>query len=116
MRKSELDGFTVFRPPLKNELHISVRRRTIGLSIRAYEVIGSDWVNIFFDERKNRVMIKRAEASYPNTLKICNNGKSGRVINSLSATDKLRRMFGKDARVAGHEAGDGILIFEEVRR
>lgn len=110
---SELSGFTVFETELRHRIHLSVRKRSIGISVDACNVIGSDWVNVFFDERKRRCMIKRAEPGYRNVLKISDNGDSGHVINSVGVSDVLRKMFGDGAKVPGHEAGEGIVIFEE---
>lgn len=111
----ELEGFTLFKPPLKNEIHISIRKRCIGISIDACEALGSKWINVFFDERKKRMMVKRAEEGYKNTLKISDNGESGRTINSAGVCETLKRMFGDRAKIGGHVAGDGIIIFDEVR-
>ncbi len=108
---NELDGFTVYKV---NRICLSVRKRTTGLSAEAYEIIGSDWVNVFFDERKRRCMVKKAEPEYRNVLRISSYGSSSHVINSAEVSNTLRRWFGDGAKVPGHEAGDGIVIFEEM--
>ena len=110
---NELSGFTVFEPMSRTDIHLSVRKRTIGITASACKALGSEYVNVFFDERKKRCMLKRAEPTYRNVLRIYSNGKSGRVINNAGVSQTLRRWFGEDARVPGHIAGDGIVIFED---
>ena len=114
---SELDGFVIYKPKHGDKIHITVRRRCVGITRSAVDKLGDgvQYINVFFDDNKRRVMIKRAEEGFENTLKICANGTSGLTINSVLIAEKLRGWFGKDAQIPGHEAGDGILIFEVER-
>lgn len=110
---SELDGFVVYKPQKETKMHISVGRRGIGITRSAVDALGvPEYINIFLDEVKHRVMIKYAEADYENTLKISNNGRSGLTINCKRIAEHLCGWYGLNTHVPGHEAGDGILIFE----
>lgn len=110
---SELDGFVIYKPKHSNEkMYLSVRKKGVGITQAVLEALhDAEYVNVFFDEMKHRVMLKYAEADFENTLKVGNYGRSGRMINSLDIAEKLRGWYG-NAQVAGHVAGDGILIFE----
>ena len=110
---SELDGFVVYKPKHEvKKMHISVRKKGVGLTQTVIEALNdAEYINIFLDDKKHRVMLKYAEEGYENTLKVGNYGRSGRMINSLDIAEKLRGWYG-NAQVAGHVAGDGILIFE----
>ena len=113
---SELDGFVIYKPKRGARIHITVRKRCVGITQAAIDALGNtEYINVFFDDRKHRVMIKRAEEGYENTLKICPNGTSGLTINSKVIAEKLRGWYGNDAQIPGHTAGDGILIFEVMR-
>ena len=114
---SELDGFVLYKPkPGIKNIHISIRKRGIGITQTAVEALGgSEYINVFFDDHRRRVMLKHAEADYPNIIRIRNYARSGLMINNLGIAEKLRTWYGPDARILGHVAGDGILIFEEEK-
>lgn len=114
---SELDGFVVYKPKHEvKKMHISVRKKGVGLTQTVIEALNdAEYINIFLDDKKHRVMLKQAEADYQNTIRIRDYGRSGLMINNLGIAEKLRGWYGPDARILGHVAGDGILIFEEEK-
>lgn len=114
---SELDGFVIYKPKHSNEkMYLSVRKKGVGITQAVLEALhDAEYVNVFFDEMKHRVMLKYAEADFENTLKVGNYGRSGSMINNKNIAEKLRGWWGENARIQGHAAGDGIVIFEEKR-
>lgn len=93
---------------------MSVREKNIGFYKGVMNFLGTKYVNIFLDEVHNRLMLKRAEPNFPNVISIRKDSHNY-VINDRALVAKLREMFGEGARVNGHEAGEGIIIFEETR-
>lgn len=114
---SELDGFVVYKPKHEvKKMHISVRKKGVGLTQTVIEALNdAEYINIFLDDKKHRVMLKQAEADYENILRVGNYGRSGSMINNKNIAEKLRGWWGENARIPGHAAGDGIVIFEEKR-
>lgn len=107
---NELYGFTVYKPGGRGTIHLTIRTRVLGISAAACKVLGSEYVNVFLNEKKHRVMVKRAEVGYSNVMKICVSGSS-RVMGNAELTGILREWFGDKAVIQGYKAGDGILIF-----
>jgi len=107
---NELYGFTVYKPGGRGTIHLTIRTRVLGISAAACEVLGSEYVNVFLNEKKHRVMVKRADAEFQNVMRICVSGSS-RVVGNAELTGILRKWFGDKAVIQGYKAGDGILIF-----
>jgi len=110
---SELDGFVVYVPTNK-PVFLTILERSLGISSGAVEILGTpEHVNVFLDEIRGRVMIKRAEETYPNVMKLVKHAKgSNRVICNRPLTERVRAMLASGLRMEGHQAGEGTVIFE----
>ena len=114
---SELDGFVVYRPK-DLPCFISAHDKQITVSSGAFKVMGSpEYVNVFLDECRQRIMIKAAEPKFENVLKMVEHSAGrNRVICSRPLTETVREMFGRGAHIMGHLVGDGCMIFDRVRK
>ena len=114
---SELDGFVVYRPS-EMPVYIAAHDKYIGVSAGAYAEIGMpDCVNVFLDECGKRIMIKVAEESYENVMKvIAHTAGRNHVICNKKLTVKVREMYGRNTHIKGHLVSDGCMIFDKVER
>ena len=76
----ELDGFVVFRNEKGNRtaphvLALMVSPSTLGLSMTACQVLSDPvYGNVFFDERRRRMMVSKAEPDMPNAFMLAHQG------------------------------------------
>lgn len=102
----DIDGFTLFRNEKGNRVcpyvcALMVAKTSIGLSLTACEYLEfPKFVNIFFDDKRRRVMISKAEAGYPNifvlTLQGSKSGSRRCQINSNEFRRRLQELAGFD--------------------
>lgn len=102
----DLDGFKLFRNEKGNRVcpyvcALMVAKTSIGLSLTACEMLEyPTYVNIFFDDKRRRVMISKAEAGFPNifilTLQGSKSGTRRCQINSNEFRRHLQELAGFD--------------------
>ena len=114
---NELMGFELFKPSGDKPMYIAARAKSVGICAEAFKSLGCpDRVVIFFDDVKKRIMIKRAEEGQENTvLVIKHSGGANRSMCLKALAERVIAMYGRSVRIYGHQAGDGILIFDKVR-
>ena len=82
---SELEGFTVFRNEKGNRtaphaVAIMVSKHVLSLSMTACQLLHDPvYVNVFFDERRRRMMIVKADPDTPNSFRLAKQG--GEIAN-----------------------------------
>lgn len=112
---NELEGFVLWRPDEGKPMYIRTDDKCIRICAEAYSALGApEFVNVFLDETKRRVMIKMAKPDYQNIIRVTSHsaGHNMSLCNRRLA-QKMIGLFGK-ARIHGHIAGDGILIFDVI--
>ena len=78
---NELDGFVVYRNEKGNRtaphsIALMVSKRVLSLSMTACQILDDPvYVNIFFDERRRRMMVTKAEEETPNCFMLAKQGK-----------------------------------------
>lgn len=126
---NELEGFVLYRPRNLGtySAYISVSSKYIRISSLALESLGApEYVLCFTDEKKRRLMIKKADKSMENIIQLraVVNTKDTRrsAIWSKGLVEMCRKMGGiSDQKVTvlfpGHAVGDvpGTMIFELSR-
>lgn len=112
---NELEGFVLWRPEEEKPMFIRSNGKGVGLCGTAYTALGCpEFVNIFFDEMKCRVMIKRAEPDYKNIISItAHSGGRNMYLCNKRLAKKIVSMFGT-ARIYGHMAAEGTLVFDTI--
>ena len=71
--KNELTGFVVYEPRKfrSNGIAFSVNNRTLRFTTEAVTKIGApDYVNIFFDDTKKRMLVTAAKKDYKNVFQL----------------------------------------------
>lgn len=110
---SELDNFVVYVPGLEKMYYIKATEKNVTICKEAYMLLEQpEFVNVFFDEKHNRVMIKPADRNFPNIIRLTK-PKEGHHIATLCCKGlalKILKMLGKK-RVYGHPCPGGM-IFE----
>lgn len=126
---SELDGFTVFRNEKGNRtaphaIAIMVSKHVLSLSMTACQLLEDPtYVTIFFDERRRRMMITKAEDDTPNSFMLARQGGEAQDRRCHLSAKYLREEveklagFSFDGRrflIRGHKAQSSLpaLIFE----
>lgn len=103
---NDLNGFKLFRNEKGNRVcpyvcALMVAKTSIGLSLTACEMLDfPTYVNIFFDDKRRRVMISKAEKDYPNifvlTLQGTRSGSRRCQINSAEFRRHLQELAAFD--------------------
>ena len=126
---SELDGFVIYRNELGNKTAphacaLMVSKYILTLSMTACFLLDvPEYVHVFFDERRRRMMITKAEPDAPNSFLLARQGnKPGDrrcVLSSKYVRQEVERLAGfsfEDLRflIHGHkaQAQQPALIFE----
>ena len=80
---NELDGFTVYKPTLRAVpgIFLSINKTSIRFSVDAIRAMNTEWLLLFFDRNKQRLMIQPAKKGTVNALKL--NSQGGKGCNSL---------------------------------
>lgn len=118
---TELESFELFRPHGEQNFFLCARNKSIGISKDAYnELDQPEYVLVFIDDIKNRIMIKAVNQNYENAVKVIKHSAGGTHRSSnmclccKALTKKMITMFGTSNRVYGHLAGDGVMIFDKT--
>jgi len=126
---SELDGFVIYRNEKGNKTcphaaALMVSKYILTLSITAcYELDEPSYVHIFFDERRRRMMVTKAEPDAPNSFLLARQGnKPGDrrcVISAKFVRQEVEKLAGFNFDglrflIHGHRASSQqpALIFE----
>lgn len=114
---SELDGFVVYKPDDK-PLFIAAYEKSVSVSAGVMAALKSpQYVNVFLDICRKRIMLKTAEKDFENVLSVVQHGAGhNRVLCNRELAQVIRDMFGKGVHIMGHVAGDGIAIFDRSER
>lgn len=125
----ELDGFVVYRPlsmASRNSMFLSCAGTSLCLSVEAVKQLGSpDYVVLFFDERKKRMMAMSGTAGMENAMRMqCASAQGGIKcrINCKPVCELTRKLAeagnrSERLRFPGHsvEGAEGKIIFELSR-
>lgn len=113
---SELEGFELFRPNADKPLYIAARQKSVAICAEAYKALGCpQYVNVFTDDFKKRIMIKKAEKGYENAIKVVQHSAGRNMcLCYKKLADMVIEMFGQSTRVYGHVVGDGMMIFDKT--
>lgn len=73
---NDLMGFVVVENDnsVRQKPTLKVTKRYIRLTTPAIKVIDSEWINVFVDEKRNRVMIKGSQQNTPNSFRMSISG------------------------------------------
>ena len=101
---NELEGFVIYRNEKGNRTaphscSIMVSKHVFSLSMTAGQMLEDPvYVNIFFDERRKRMMITKADADMPNTFMLAHQGnKPGDrrcVLSAKYLREEVERLAG----------------------
>lgn len=109
MLENELDGFVVYKPHFRRTsgLFATVAKSTIRFSHDVIRTMDSEWVLLFLDYNKQRIMIQPAKKGSPNAVKLSSGGVN--KVNTMvqkSVVEDIRELAelkdGEKITVFGH--------------
>ena len=106
MINNELDGFVVYKSHLRAQsgLFMTISKHAVRFSLDVIKAMGTDWLLLFFDENKQRLMIQPTKKGTTNTVKLSSAGGS---VNTL-----VQKTVVRDVReLAGLKDGEKITVF-----
>ena len=116
---TELQSFELFRPHGEQNFFIRARNKNIGISKDAYDELKKpEFVLVYFDDVKRRVLIKVVDKQYENAVKIIRHNSGGNKSGNMcicckALTRKMISMFSTSNRVYGHLVSDGVMVFDK---
>lgn len=115
---TELEGFELFKPGKDETLFITTNFSKIMMCKEVFQVLGKpEYVNVFLDEVKQRIMIKAAEKDYENAIRVIEyKSKKSKHFCSKKLATIISNWYGKSQRVYGHVAGNNLIIFDRRER
>ena len=125
MYADELMGFVIVRKsrtryvdPKRQIPNLSVQKKGLILNVASCRALGMpDYVLVFLDENRRRIMVRAAEKDQENAYLLSYDGtKFRRKVCSWCLSAQLRKLFGQETfTLKGHapKGTEGILIFEE---
>lgn len=115
----ELMGFVVAKPKqtTSKKIYLRIGKRNARMSGAAVHALGNpQHVNVFLDEKTNRVMVKTATEDMANTffLGLTSGDPLRTTISSKTLVDDLKQMFGGECMLIGHvpDGCEGMVIFD----
>lgn len=111
---TELEGFEIFAPSKGKPLFICTGEKAVRICADAYKALGKpQYVNVFLDDVKKRILIKVSEKSFDNALKVVkHSGGMNMTICYKDLAKKVSAMYGKGNRVYGHIVSEDMIIFD----
>ena len=109
MINNELDGFVVYKPHLRAQsgLFMTISKHAVRFSLDVIKAMGTDWLLLFFDENKQRIMIQPAKKGTTNTVKLSTGGGSANTLVQKTVIQDVRELAGlkDDERITvyGHK-------------
>ena len=111
---NELDGFELFEPDAYKKMFITPQIKCVGICSEAYKALGCpEYVNVFIDDVKKRVLIKKADKEFANTIHVvCHSSGHNMNMCCRSLADRISGLHGRSKRVFGRVVGEGMMIFD----
>lgn len=112
---TELEGFEIFTPT--GPFFICAGDKAIRICADAYRALGMpEYVNVFLDDVKKRIMLKVAKKDYENAMKVIkhSHGMNMNICYKALAV-KIADMYGQGNRVYGHLVSDGMMVFDRSK-
>lgn len=95
MINNELEGFVIYKPHLRfiSGLFATINKNGVRFSHDCCKAMG-DWVLIFFDENKQRIMLQPAKKGTANAVKLSANGGAVNTLIQKTVVQDIRKLAG----------------------
>lgn len=116
---TELQSFELFRPHGEQNCFIRARNKNIGISKDAFHELGKpEYVLVYFDDVKRRILIKVVDKQYENAMKVVRHSAGGMKYGNMcicckALAQRMIEIVGTSVRVYGHLVSDGVMVFDK---
>ena len=96
MIHNELDGFVVYKPIMRaaTGLFVTLGKTGIRFSNDVIRAMNTEWLLIFTDENKQRLMVQPAKKGTVNALKLTSSGSTCNTFTQKNVIADLRMLAG----------------------
>lgn len=112
--RNPLDGFVLYKNE-KETVKLTVGKDYVRVSSDALRMIGDpDYINIFFDEQRQRMAVKASDKTMPNTFAVTSTYgvcKCGSLRNRILEIADLELYPGEVVRFSGSKCSQDYVIF-----